>query len=405
MPSRKGAAATPQSCAEVQMQSPKLPAAVALIFTGFLFLSCSKPAAPGKVQDLEKVRMGLRNSPVCALVYVAQRQDQFKRHGVDLTVENYEAGAYAVNDLVAGKVDVVTAAETVLAVQGFKNPNLRTIATISSTNNTEVIARKDRGIANPGDLRRKRIGVVKGNVTEFFLYSFLAFHGVRPGEIETVDINPTEMVTAIAQGKIDAASCFPPFSNAIKKNLGREVDKNKITKDQMEKTLGRIKPALELKEAAKDAERSLEQNGYVKYLDETVIECLRMASIDRQRGVLGKEQLEDLRAVLLEYICHIRELLDFKHEQRAAEVGERENAPPIKTATADPSNTRFTRLTRRSSCAPVTSPTETRTTISVSESCAPLAAVLIPVNPPGDGHCVEIPSSERMASATSSAAA
>jgi predicted PurR-regulated permease PerM len=87
-------------------------------------------------------------------------------------------------------------------------------------------------------------------------------------------------------------------------------------------------------EAAKDAERSLEQNGYGKYLDETVIECLRMASVDRQRGVLGKGQLEDLNTVLPEYIAQIRELLDFKHEQRAAKIGQGEAAPPIKTATA-----------------------------------------------------------------------
>ncbi len=87
-------------------------------------------------------------------------------------------------------------------------------------------------------------------------------------------------------------------------------------------------------EAAKDAERSLERNGYEKYLDETVIECLQMASIDRQRGVLGKEQLEDLNTVLPEYIAQIRELLDFKHEQRAAKIGHGETAPPIKAATA-----------------------------------------------------------------------
>jgi hypothetical protein len=87
-------------------------------------------------------------------------------------------------------------------------------------------------------------------------------------------------------------------------------------------------------EAARDAERSLEQNGYEKYLDETVIECLRMASIDRQRGVLGKGQLNDLNTVLPEYIAHVRELLDFKHERRATKIGQGETAPPMKAATA-----------------------------------------------------------------------
>jgi ABC-type nitrate/sulfonate/bicarbonate transport system substrate-binding protein len=176
---------------------------------------------PGGPEKAEKVRMGLRDSPVCALVYIAQQQNRFKHHGVDLTVDNYQAGAYGINDLLAGKIDVVTASETVLALQAFKNENLRTIATISSTDNTEIVARRDRGIAKPEDLRRKRIGIVKGNVTEFFLHAFLSFHGIHDGEIQAVDLKPAESVTAITEGQIDAAVCFPPFLDTIKKNLGQ----------------------------------------------------------------------------------------------------------------------------------------------------------------------------------------
>ena len=112
-------------------------------------------------------------------------------------------------------------AETVLALQAFKNENLRAIATISSTNNTEIVARRDHGIAKPGDLKGKRIGIVKGNVTEFFLHAFLAFHGIHSGEIQAVDLKPAESVTAISEGKIDGAVCFPPFLDTIKKNLGQ----------------------------------------------------------------------------------------------------------------------------------------------------------------------------------------
>jgi 3-hydroxybutyryl-CoA dehydrogenase len=42
--------------------------------------------------------------------------------------------------------------------------------------------------------------------------------------------------------------------NSIKKNLNRDVEKGKITKDQMDAILGRIKPTLDLKEAATGAD-------------------------------------------------------------------------------------------------------------------------------------------------------
>ena len=42
--------------------------------------------------------------------------------------------------------------------------------------------------------------------------------------------------------------------NTIKKNLSRDAEKGKITKEQMEAILGRIKPTLDLKEAAANAD-------------------------------------------------------------------------------------------------------------------------------------------------------
>lgn len=42
--------------------------------------------------------------------------------------------------------------------------------------------------------------------------------------------------------------------NTIKKNLGRDAEKGKITKEQMEAILGRIKPTLDIKEAATGAD-------------------------------------------------------------------------------------------------------------------------------------------------------
>jgi predicted PurR-regulated permease PerM len=90
----------------------------------------------------------------------------------------------------------------------------------------------------------------------------------------------------------------------------------------------------EIGEAAKDADRRLEESGYIKYLDETALTCLQIATDDRQRGVLGKGQLEGLKTVLPEYIAQIRELLDFRDEQESARNGGGKTASPNETATA-----------------------------------------------------------------------
>ncbi len=219
-----------------------------IILVGLSLFSCGRPASPEKT---EKVRIGVFADSVCALVYVAQQQGFFKRHGLDLTVENYQAGAYAVSDLQARKVDVATAAGFVLALKGFKANDLRAISTISSSDNVEVVARRDRGIEKPEDLRGKQIGMTKGTIAEFFLSTFLSFRGILPSEIRTVDFKPSEIVTALSEGKIDAACGFPPFTDTMKKVLagngvfwpaqgGQDYYFLLITREELTKTRPRV---------------------------------------------------------------------------------------------------------------------------------------------------------------------
>jgi NitT/TauT family transport system substrate-binding protein len=122
-----------------------------------------------------------------------------------------------------GKVDVAAAAESVLALWGLKRGDLRGIGTISASDTVEVIARKDRGIEKPQDLKGKLVGVPRGTVNDFFLSVFLSFNNVRLGEVRTVDLKPDEIVTALSEGKIDAAVNFTLFVHKIKKRMADKV--------------------------------------------------------------------------------------------------------------------------------------------------------------------------------------
>jgi ABC-type nitrate/sulfonate/bicarbonate transport system substrate-binding protein len=198
-----------------------LVAAGVIILVLFGFLLRWKAAGPEKV---ERLRVGLLPDSISALLYIAREQGLFKRHGLDVVFENYQAGAYAVNDLLADKIDVATAIEFVLVLQGFKREDLRSIGTISSSDTIEVIARKDRKIGKPEDLKGKIVGSSKGTATDFFLSTFLSFNNIHPGEIRTVDVKPADVLTALSEGKIDAAVSFSPFSGLIKRSLaGRSL--------------------------------------------------------------------------------------------------------------------------------------------------------------------------------------
>jgi NitT/TauT family transport system substrate-binding protein len=160
---------------------------------------------------------------ISALLYIAQQQGMFKRHGLDVEFENYQAGAYAMNDLQMDKIDIATAIEFVLALRGFKRQDLRAIGTISSSDSLEMVAKRDCGIEKPEDLKGKTVGSSKGTATDFFLSNFLSFNNIHAEEVRTVDVKPAEVLTALSEGKIDAAVSFSPYSGTIKKKLSGKI--------------------------------------------------------------------------------------------------------------------------------------------------------------------------------------
>jgi NitT/TauT family transport system substrate-binding protein len=179
--------------------------------------SCTTCSGPEKV---EKIRIGLLPDSVCALLYIAGEQGFFKRNGLDVSLENYQAGVFAVNGLLEGKADAATATEFVLAIRGFKRQDLRVVAAISSSDSIEVVARNDRGIGKPADLKGKLVGDSRGTATSFYLSSFLSLNNIRSNAIRRIDIKPVEMAAALLDGKVDAAVSFSPHLDKIKKALG-----------------------------------------------------------------------------------------------------------------------------------------------------------------------------------------
>ena len=173
-----------------------------------------------KQVSAEPLRVGVFPNLHCALIYLADSQGFFKKQGIDVVIKEYESGPLAVNDLIADKIDIATAAEFVFVLQSFKHPDLRIPATIGVPSDHDLVVRKDRGIARPQDLKGKRVAVTRGSSGEFFLYNYLIFNRIPAGSVQVVYRAPSEMVKAMADGTIDAALSWPPYTTQMAKQLG-----------------------------------------------------------------------------------------------------------------------------------------------------------------------------------------
>lgn len=171
----------------------------------------------------EVLRLGAYEGDVGLLEWLAQDKGFYDKVGLSVELHGFPSGKEAADALRAGKVDVATASEYVVAARSFTEPDLRVLANISFYRNKGVVGRRDRGIREPADLKGKRIGVTSPSGAEYALTVFLALHGLATADVTLVNLAPDLLVAALDKGEIDAAITWQPHVQAIEAQLGERA--------------------------------------------------------------------------------------------------------------------------------------------------------------------------------------
>jgi sulfonate transport system substrate-binding protein len=206
--------------------------AVSVLLLCYIFLpthSAYTPAGPP-----EKVTIAYSATTDSVLAEVAQMQGYYLQEGLEVTTHLHHYGKPALKEVLEGKADFATVAETPFMFAVMNGEKVSIIATIQTAGrNHAIIARKDKGILSPGDLKGKKIAVAVGTTADFFLDTFLAVHEISRKNTSVLDLKPDQMAGALARGDVDAVSIFMPFSNQVEKELGERgtvlVDENIYT--------------------------------------------------------------------------------------------------------------------------------------------------------------------------------
>jgi ABC-type nitrate/sulfonate/bicarbonate transport system substrate-binding protein len=187
--------------------------------------ACAREA-PGTSGPRQQVRFGLALQPPSALAIIALQEGFFDEAGLDVTVSEYVSGKRALGGLLAGQVDVATMAEVPIVFAAFERRDFAILATIGSvTNEQRIVARRDRGIADPADLRGKVVATQKASAVHFFLHLFLIHNGLSGKDVAGGQIRymkAEDLPPALADGSIDAFSMREPYVSQAVGLLGRD---------------------------------------------------------------------------------------------------------------------------------------------------------------------------------------
>ncbi|TSA06968.1 MAG: ABC transporter substrate-binding protein [Comamonadaceae bacterium] len=187
--------------------------------------SCDRaplPAADSEVR--QKITVALTGQPQSTLVHVALSKGYFLNEGLDVQPLMHTFGKEALQSVLDGKADFATVAETPVMFSVLKGDRIFVIANIESSSvNDAVLARRDAGIARPGDVKGKRVGFTPGTTSDFFLDSFLTAQGLTRQQIAPVPLKPDEMQDALLTKKVDAVATWNYPLTQIRRQLGAQA--------------------------------------------------------------------------------------------------------------------------------------------------------------------------------------
>lgn len=177
---------------------------------------------PGRQREpLRPVVLARSTALHTTLVAVAAEEGYFRREGLAVTLRNHPSGKAALAEVLDGKADLATVAETPLVFAAAAGKRFAILAQIfASSREHAVVARRDRGIAAAGDLAGKRVGYVPQTSGEFFLSAFLDTNGIPAARVTKVELKPERMAEELTAGTVDAVAVWNPWAIRAREAAG-----------------------------------------------------------------------------------------------------------------------------------------------------------------------------------------
>lgn len=173
----------------------------------------------------ERLVLAAETVPHASAVWVAEHQGYYRDEGVEVQVREFESGRTALFTMLdSGGIDIATAAQTPVVSKSFGRADYAIVANmVSSDSDIKLLARRDRSIWSPADLRGKTVGITSGSSGHFFLELFLAYHDLRFTDIKILDLEPARLGAALVRGEADAVATWEPHIYEARKALAEKA--------------------------------------------------------------------------------------------------------------------------------------------------------------------------------------
>ena len=158
---------------------------------------------------------GTKDLNTSAQLVLAKRLGFFKQEGLDVQCKLFPSEQRLTEAFQNTGTAPLAWSQTVpeilrLYTKGCDVKILAPLADISAS--YQVILHEDAGIALPGDLEERKIGIVNGSLIEVVFRNMARDFGVDLSKITFIDAPPTKQLELFVDGEVDGIACWEPWT-------------------------------------------------------------------------------------------------------------------------------------------------------------------------------------------------
>lgn len=167
---------------------------------------------PAFAQKKVVLAVGGKTAIVYLPLTVVERLGYFKEEGLDVEIQDLQAGSRALAALIGGSADVVMGFYDHTIQMQAQGREIVAFVEVGQFPGIVLGVRSDLPIRSIADLKGKKVGVTApGSSTHFFLNYLLVKNGLRPQDVAVIGVGVSATaVAAVQKGQVEALSNIDP---------------------------------------------------------------------------------------------------------------------------------------------------------------------------------------------------
>jgi ABC-type nitrate/sulfonate/bicarbonate transport system substrate-binding protein len=165
-----------------------------------------------------------------AMVMVARDKGMFEAEGLDVELQDFTAGKFALQAFLGGSLDFAVSGEVPVTLATLQGNRLAVVTQVvgRTINEVRIVARRDGTASSDANAyayfhaKKRKLATSFGGGPEFFTYNFLRKYGLTENSVDVIPLRPEEMPAALASRSVDAISIFDPFAFIAERQHGAD---------------------------------------------------------------------------------------------------------------------------------------------------------------------------------------